>query len=210
MLLLVIPLEKITMRAGDGLELEGFLSGPRAGRAIIFIHGWKDNAFTAPFVKPMAERAAKAGIAFLAFNNRGAGKKGETERFADCILDIRAAVEFMAGRGHERIFLVGHSTGCQKAAYYVHKEKDDRIGGIAFIEPTDDAALARRELGEKYGKAVGLAREMVASGERNRMMPEWSLVGGEASADRYLSMFSGEEAEGGMFDFSGKLELISG
>jgi len=205
----VVLMEPVKIITGDGTELPGFLFEPsvKSQKAIIFIHGWKDEILTNSFVRTIAEKAATSGIAALAFNNRGAGRLGAVEKFEDCILDIGAAIRLMAGRGYERIYLASHSTGCQKAAYYIHK--GNNVSGVAFIEPTDDIALARKELGGRYEKAIEVAKELVDSGKGNEMMPDWSLVGGRASAERYLSMFSNERTEGRIFDFSGKLEIIS-
>ncbi|MFH2100982.1 MAG: alpha/beta hydrolase [Candidatus Micrarchaeota archaeon] len=202
-------MESVKIRTADGLELDCRFFGkaqkrkaaPKSG--MVFIHGWKDDAGTERFAEVIAEKCEGEDIGFLAFSNRGAGEKGATENFEDCILDIEAAVSFMEARGYGKAFLLGHSTGCQKAAYYWHKKRDGRVEGMALLEPTDDAALAKRELGERYGEAILLARK-----NGNRMMPGWAQVGGKISAARFLSMFSPDETEGGLFDFGGDLGIL--
>ncbi len=198
-------MENVKIRTMDSLVLEGFLFGNASKTGMIFLHGWKDDALSAPFVKTIAEKTR--GL-FLAFNNRGAEGNGVGERFWDCILDIKAAIDLLAERGCERVYLIGHSTGCQKAVYYLYKEEDARVAGIALIEPTDDAALAEKELGDRYHEAVGLAKRMVGAGDGEKLVPGWARVGGEAAAARFLSMFSRDETEGGIFDYSGELEMF--
>ncbi len=209
----------------DFLELQGLLfePGKKSSKAIIHVHGWTGNFYENKFLEFIAKEAVLKGFAFLTFNTRGAGHVqefirqkgskpecvkigGSLEKFEDCLTDIEAAINFLEKRGFDRFVLQGHSTGCQKAAFYMLKTKDRRAKGLILLEPTDDPSVSRRFLGNRYQEAMEIARKMVKEGKENAPMPEWLPFGVMLSAQKFLSMSDPNSAEGELFNYSGELK----
>src|SRR4030042_6917217 len=147
----------IRITTADGLELHGLLFEPneKTTNALIHIHGWVGNFYENKFIDYIAKEAVSKGYAFLTFNNRGTGiitdlikrKKskveyvkigGSLEKFEDCIIDIKAVIDFVSKKGYKKIILQGHSLGCQKITFYQYKTKDKRIKGLILLAPVDD------------------------------------------------------------------------
>ncbi len=216
--------ELVRIRTSDSLELQGLLFEPQAktGTALVHVHGWVGNFYEDKFLDFIAAEALKRGIAFLTFNNRGAGmvtdfikrKKegfeyvrvgGCVEKFDDCILDIKAAVDFLAARGYNEIMLEGHSTGCQKASYYAFKTKDKRVKGVVLLAPVDDVAVAKRMLGKRYDEAMSIAKKMAEEGKAGSPVPEWMAFYPLLTAETFLSVADPESNSGRMFNYGGKM-----
>jgi pimeloyl-ACP methyl ester carboxylesterase len=123
--------------------LDGLWFGEqKAKTGFIFIHGLSSSAFSHHEVLPVHDSAMA-----LYFNNRGhdelTGIKkineqnekgyeykpgGEAhEVFTDCADDIQGAVNFLTENGIKDIYLVGHSTGCQKSVYYLSRKSNQNF-----------------------------------------------------------------------------------
>jgi len=217
--------ELVRINTNDGLELQGLLFEPSMSRkkVLIHLHGWTGNFYENAFIEHVAKEAASKGFAFLTFNTRGAGhvqeflrrKNGKTEyvkiggsleKFEECALDIKAAIGFLGKRGCKEFILQGHSTGCQKAAYYRWKTKDAKVKGLALLEPSDDPAITEKILGARYAEALEIARELIREGKENAPMPEWVPFGAMLSAQRFISMSDPETEEGRLFHYSGEMK----
>ena len=131
----------VWFKATDGLELQGFLVEPKRklNKIAIFIHGmggefiWKELLFSSKLFLTF-------GISFFAINTRGAGiirrfytkkksyKLGMAfEKFEDCVKDIEGAINFVKENGYNHVILIGHSSGCQKAIYYLYRTNEKTI-----------------------------------------------------------------------------------
>ncbi|MFZ5365893.1 MAG: alpha/beta fold hydrolase [Patescibacteria group bacterium] len=204
----------------DNLELSGLLYEPDipTKTAVAHVHGMAGNFYENKFVDFIAKTLTNNGIAFCPFNNRGAEyiedvivlqKDGYTtkwigetrEKFSDCVLDIKAHLDFLSQSGFETIHLQGHSLGCVKAIYYLSKTQDKRVASLIIISPPDMLGLVRTgEEKQKFSKFLEKAKQMVKEGKGNDLMP-W-MVWGEypISANTYLDLF-GDNSEAGVFNF---------
>jgi pimeloyl-ACP methyl ester carboxylesterase len=202
-----IPGELVTLPLpGRGARpLDGFLvPGPRGGRSLaVFVHGMGSNFYRSAFRKELMRQASGRGFAFLAFNNRGAEAGVATERFSDCAQDIQAAVDFGVRRGFRDVFLIGHSTGCQKIAYYQTARRSPRVRALVLAAIGDDYAIARRELGRRFGYWLAKARRLVAEGRGDALLPREACLG--FSAARFLSVAERGRAEADLFDLEGPM-----
>ncbi len=213
--------EIINFFTSDGLQLYGFWNCVRSKVGIIYLHGMTGNFYWKDFVSLLSDIAAKNKIGLLSFGNRGAGViskfhtrqgKGKTfgtnlERFENCIMDIDASVSFMKKRGFKKIFLVGHSTGCQKAAYYMAKKNDKRVAGIILLAPADDFNIAKRDYGSKVKKLLQLSKKMIAAGKGDDLMPKYSK-GIPYSAQRLNSVLDLKRPEARIFNYDLDLEFV--
>ena len=151
----------------------------------------------------------------ITFNNRGYGTinrvykedkreprgyKGYTmgmahEIFTDCIDDIDGAINFALHFKPRSIFLLGHSTGCQKSVYYLSKRKKSPIRGAVLLAPMSDFADMFAQTDKKlYKKLVSLAQNMVKNGRAHDLIPAnlWPVP---LDAQRFLSLFTDSSNE---------------
>lgn len=195
------------------IVLHGFIFGPKRVKTIyIFLHGLSGNLFSRI---ALAEKMAADGAAVLVFNNRGFGlinqfRKINSRRpneyesilmgqahevFEDCIDDIDGAINTVLKLGYKKVILVGHSTGCNKAAYYLAKKNPDCVSGAVFLAPMSDYADAVKFTDSKiFNCALKEARKLVAAKKSKSLLPEtyWSRP---IDAQRFLSLFTPESIE---------------
>ena len=201
----------------DGLSLTGILSSNASGSTcIIFIPGMGSGVF-ANVGLALSSATSNASV-FLA-NNRGMGivssfskRKGrmrskfiagtQLERFEDSIFDIKGAVNTVSRLGYKKIILCGHSTGCQKAAYYLYKTHDRRVKGVVLAAPTDDHNLFIKSLGKNAPRIAKECLRLVKSGRGDSIAP-----GGTGfSAQRLDSIINPKRIEGRLFNYEGSLK----
>ena len=132
--------------------LQGLLYTPASSskEAVIFVHGATGNFYQDRFIDSMAKKFTEKGYTFLAANNRGHDfismipvvgtaeykKIGAAfETFTDCILDIKAMIDFLEKEGYTKFVLIGHSLGASKVAFYQSQKVDKRVKKIIFISP---------------------------------------------------------------------------
>ncbi len=190
------------------IRLNGLWLGPRKPKqVIVWVHGLGSSMFSKLFI---ADQLVDTSTAVLMFNNRGhdkvaSGSSGRNKRirqgaaheiFTECVDDIQGALNFAKNAGVKNIFLAGHSTGCQKSAYWGAK-KGTGIRGIILLAPMSDYASERTAQGNAALKrAEAVALRYVKAGKKSVLLPEdvwsWSWL---ADAQRYLSLYSGTSAE---------------
>jgi alpha-beta hydrolase superfamily lysophospholipase len=114
------------------------------------------------------------------------------EVFTDCVDDIEGALRFARTQGAKKIYLTGHSTGCQKSIYYAFKKKDPKVAGIILLAPLSDYAGDRKK--PQLRKAVAHAKRMVKAGKADELLPPgmwWHY----ADAQRLLSLYTPDSVE---------------
>lgn len=192
----------------DGLLLGG--GSPKTG--IAFVHGLGSNAFAHHrYLVPLADR----NTVILFFSNRGhdgiagikrvksSAQKGYVreqagvahEVFTDCADDIQGAVNLLRKYGAKRIYLVGHSTGCQKVAYYLSRRgKQARVAGAALLCPISDYASASHENEARRMRAERLARKLIRQKKPHELLPTTAWPG-PIDAQRFLSLYTQDSEE---------------
>ncbi len=192
--------------------LSGLWYGPkRAKRAVIFVHGLGGSMWSRSTV---LRQLADPRTAVLTFNNRGhdkvafiarAGKNHHTdtpggaahEVFTDCIDDIEGAINFVRKQGIKDIFLIGHSTGCQKSIYWASRKGGRGVKGIVLLAPVSDyAAALKHDRRGKLARLTKIARTLVRAGKPHAFMPGSILNDGSLNdAQRFLSLNTPDSAE---------------
>jgi pimeloyl-ACP methyl ester carboxylesterase len=188
--------------------LDGFWHpGVRQSDALlVFVHGMGGNFYGSAFKRECLRQAPSYGVDALTFNNRGAGAATQTERFADSLADLDAVMNWSRRRGYRRVFLLGHSTGCQKATLYAARRRTPAVAGLILAAPADDLAIARRETGRRYSAALRRAATRVAAGKGDA--PDPCCRG--FSARRFLSLARPGATEAELFNYDGPLRVFSG
>jgi len=173
-------------------------------RLLVFVHGMHSNFYRSELKKTLMLKSADSEFDVLSFNNRGAEGGTNSETFRDCLKDIDAALEFGRSRGYRRFLLVGHSTGCQKIAYYQALRKTPDVEGLVLLAIGDDYAIFRKDLGRRFDEWVKRARRMVRRGKGDDLLGAPKIA--PFSAKRFLSVADPDEVEQRIFDFDGKLQ----
>jgi pimeloyl-ACP methyl ester carboxylesterase len=209
----------------DNLNLQGMLCSALSPthRLVLHIHGSYGNFYENLFLDNMADAYTATGTAFLSVNTRGhdyyadfktrlpqggSGSKrigGILEKFGECLLDIRAWIDFAQSQGFSTILLQGHSLGAMKAAYYCARVQDARVKALFLISPPDILGAVRKNFGRDISRSLVLARELAARNP-DSLMPDGTSYD-PISADNYLSLYDDPEIAG-MFSFPDKPNSI--
>jgi pimeloyl-ACP methyl ester carboxylesterase len=172
---------------------------PRSKRALLWIHGLSAAFYNDIFLhETVAQACDKKGWGFAVFNNRGhdllAGirKKDGTppngysyypagagqEVFAESVLDIDAGVDFLVGKGFTDVVIVGHSTGANKACYYVT--------GVVLSGPMSDR-LDTSVAPKKRQKDLKFMRHRISEGKGEEPLFGYHFF--PITPRRYVSLF---------------------
>ena len=199
-----VLLTKIKTR--DGITLDGIYVAPkRKGKtALIWLHGLTSRFYSGqPLIKELSEKCQKNGIGYFKFNTRGhdivvrgQGKHKLLgtlyEKFEDCIKDIDAMIHFAKRLGYKNILLAGHSTGANKALYYLYKTKNRSVKRLLLASGTSDISGEIKRVGKKeFKKIVQLAKTLYRKNPESLFMTHGFLF----TAKRYLSLHLPGKAE---------------
>lgn len=193
--------------------LNGLLFGPsHPKKIIIFVHGLGGNAFGGhKLVLPLVNN----NMAVLCFSNRGhdgisklkktdkrktkgysSTPAGESfEIFTDCIDDIQGTINFAKSQGAQEIFLLGHSTGCQKSAYFLSQRKrQSQIKGVVLLAPMSDYSAIPKLSADQYQPALRVAQKMIKEKMGLDLLPPkiWPET---ISAQRFISLYTPDSPE---------------
>ncbi len=211
----------VTITTPKKYLLNGLLfGGAKAKTGFIFIHGLTDDAFGKhKLFTPLVNEQTSA----LFFNNRGHDvvawvkrinnrtKKGYTseeigtahEVFTDCADDIQGAVDLLISQSVENIYLVGHSTGTQKAVYYLSRAgKQQLVKGVVLLCPISDVAYSLKyEPPVKLKKAIHWAKRSVQAGKPRALLPPEIWPDELLDAQRFLSINTPDSIEQQIFSY---------
>jgi len=218
--------ELVTFEALDKVQLEGLLCAPQKTKTcVVHVHGMTDNFVGLSVVDSLVRAANANGMAFFTMNTRGMGTitvftrlkehlsyrtvGTSFENFKDCILDIHAAIVALKQRGYRNFILSGHSTGCQKIAYYQFRKQSKAVKGLILLGPADDLNFQIKKLGRrKYRETIEFAKKLVRQGRGKELMPV-EYEPSYFSAKRYYELYNPKSVEGNLFNYEGKLRAIS-
>jgi len=209
------PARVIDIVTPNKFVLKGLWFGAESpSKIIIFIHGLGGNAFSShKLITPLAD----SQTAVITFSNRGHDqvasikkvdnrkKKGYSritagesmEIFTDCVDDIQGAVNYaLSVNPKASIYLSGHSTGCQKSAYYLSRfGKQKFIKGVILLAPMSDyAAILKSDKNGNLKTAENFAKNLVKKNQPQGLLPPeiWPDM---VSAQRFLSLATPESRE---------------
>lgn len=193
----------------DGIPLEGLFFKPklRGKAAAIWLSGLTGRFSKNPErTNTLAKELTRKGIAFAIFDHRGASiiesfkiKKGRGkgkyilagtgfEKFEHSRLDIEATIRFLRKHGYKKIFLLGHSTGANKSAYFYWKSKGRGVSGVGLLGPLSDIPGMKEESGRNYQTLLKTAEKMIKRGGGKELLPLKLTKGRFWSAERFWSI----------------------
>jgi dipeptidyl aminopeptidase/acylaminoacyl peptidase len=208
------PVELVEVRASDDVALSGALAAPeRSGPAprfdaALLMHG-AAATFSGPFYRNFSAALNARGVATLRANNRGHDiiNRGDgrgrllgvaLENVADCVLDWRAWLDFLAQCGYGRILLFGHSLGAVKSAFYLGTESDPRVTGCVLASPPrfDTERMLASSRGGEFAATIAAAQALVDDGRPDDLLATTFPLRAVAGAAAYLAKY----ASGTRFD----------
>lgn len=184
-------LERVYFNTEDEIELVGLIERPTnpTKRVVISVHGMQSNCLKRR-EDILSKEISNAGVAYFAFNNRGAelmtytrkttGEKvlnggSVYEDVLDGYYDIKGAINKMLELGYTDIYLQGHSLGCTKIVYTYNKLKNENnvknIKGIMLLSLVDIPDCQKYDLGDKYAEMMEYAENKEKEGKLNDLMP---------------------------------------
>lgn len=192
------------------IQLHGVWLGDKKAKTVfIFLHGLGGSLFSrSPLLEALA---AEKNTAVFTFNNRGFGlinsfkikrKSNNTkyylagmahEKFTECLDDIDGALAYARRRGAKRIFLIGHSTGCQKSIYYLSQKPRARVHGVILLAPVSDYSTINLQ-DKNYQTALKKAQHLKRSGKDQELLPA-NIWPHAISAQRFLSLYTPNSKE---------------
>jgi pimeloyl-ACP methyl ester carboxylesterase len=123
---------------GNGVSI--FTTPPFSKSVVLFIPGLGDGLFSLPFIEDFCSK-----LAFINFSFSQVIMRSSFNRFGQHLLDddrkdIHEAVLHLVYLGFRRIFLMGHSTGCQDILYFLNKTRLDTsiIKGVILLGSVSD------------------------------------------------------------------------
>jgi pimeloyl-ACP methyl ester carboxylesterase len=200
----------ITFLTPKKIQLHGVWLGDKKAKTVfVFLHGLGGSLFSR---SPLLELlAAQKDTAVFTFNNRGFGlinsfkrkkSKDETEyylagmaheKFGECLDDIDGALSYARQRGAKEIFLLGHSTGCQKIIYYLAKKNRAKVRGAILLAPVSDYSTINLK-DKQYQRALKKAQQLRQAGKSESLLPT-NLWPHAISAQRFLSLYTPSSEE---------------
>ena len=133
---------QVSMKTEDGFEIIGSFYKYNSEHGVILLHMLKRNSND---LNAFADELQIEVYNVLSIDSRGHGqslkKSGRTAEwqmfsdkdFNDMILDVKAAKEFLEGKGVEKISIIGASIGANTAINYA--EEDMEIKTVILLSP---------------------------------------------------------------------------
>jgi len=202
----MLPVLLTQIKTHDGVRLDGIYVKPRQkskipkryapgsrrqsrlGTALIWLHGLTSYFHSSQtLTKELSSRCRNAGIGYFKFDTRGhdlvtrgGGKHALLgtlfEKFEDCTYDIRAMINYARHLGYRKIILAGHSTGANKAVYYIYKTKDRAVKGIVLMGGLNDIIAEKKRVGKKeFGRIVRITKRLYKKDPSSFFMSKGSL-----------------------------------
>ncbi len=134
--------ENVTFKNPKGLELVGVLHLPdkKVRAAVVMAHGLAGNKDRPRHIE-IAEELASNGFVVLRFDFGGCGESPDRPiSVKEQVVDLRAAIDFMKGRGYEKIYLLGESLGGVTSIL----AWDDDVKTMALLAPVSKSKIVLR------------------------------------------------------------------
>ncbi|MCA9397646.1 alpha/beta fold hydrolase [candidate division WWE3 bacterium] len=211
-----IPFEVVQLKTDDKLFIHALYANPeRSKGCFVFIHGLVSDVFSS-LGRDLADSLYAAGYSTLLLNTRGAGLVRSFDRedkrkasgtryetigtayevFTESEYDIQAAVDFLKKQKEKNIYLLGHSTGCQKSIHYLSQwGKQKYVKAAILLGPLSDHAVIKRDLGNDYDLTLAYVKKMVKDGSRNELVPKHLFDEFMISSQRLLSLIDPKSKE---------------
>ena len=140
---------------------------------VIFIGGLTDGFLTAPYLPALTQKLAEKQITLTQFIMSSSYKQFGFGSLATDSQEIAKLIEFMStSRKRSKIFLLGHSTGCQDIFWFLQHDlrAEHPVFGANCHAPVSDREFASWALPEMVQNGLPVALELFASGKGNQLL----------------------------------------
>lgn len=176
--------------------------------AVICIHGTTGNFYTSTLFDVIGERLLGMGIAVLRINTRGhdgvctvvtsrGGRRlgAAYEVVDDCRHDLHAWIEWLRGRGFQRLMLLGHSLGAVKTIYCQAHEPHSAVARIATLSPPrlSHHYFLQTDQAVNFRDSYTLAEREVIAGRGNSLIEVTFPMAMAIAASGYLEKYGPDD-----------------
>ncbi len=215
--------ELVEFMTKDGFRLYGFLRSHHNNKIVLSLHGMGGNFYKNLMTK-VSDIFLRNGYDTFSINTRGhdevvkfkikKGKKTKKiyagtslEKFEDCVYDIQAAVNVVKHLGYKHIMLTGHSTGCQKVAYFMYKINPREISAVILLAPSDDYNLNKKEFNKNLNMLHKKSQRMIKGRKGDKILFDFYKKSGRFwSAQRFDSVTNPKRVESRLFNYASDLK----
>lgn len=159
---------------------------------VIFIGGLTDGFMTCPIAENLASALTEKGYSLVQFVMSSSYRQFGTSSLSQDCNEIVKLIEYLQNfRNRRKLFLLGHSTGCQDIFWYLkHGMKSDHlIYGANVQAPVSDRDFIFWYQPEMAERALLAADEFLASGRPNDLLRK-SFQGIAMTAYRTHSLYA--------------------
>lgn len=142
---------------------------------IIFIGGLTDGFLTCPIVDHLTPVLADKGYSLVQFVMKSSYRQFGTSSLAQDTSDLVKLIDHLQNeRGRQKIFLLGHSTGCQDIFWYLTHgiQTEHKVYGANVQAPVSDRDFIFWAEPEMAKRALETANELLESGKPDAVLRE--------------------------------------
>lgn len=140
---------------------------------VIFIGGLTDGFMTCPIVDHLAPILAEKGVSLVQFVMSSSYRQFGTSSLAQDCTELCKLIEYLqAERGRKKLFLLGHSTGCQDIFWYLKAGIKDGhcVYGANVQAPVSDRDFIFWYAPEMAERALSTAKELIDSNQSDHLL----------------------------------------
>ncbi|KAG0322013.1 hypothetical protein BGZ99_003552 [Dissophora globulifera] len=154
-------------------RLTMFESGPEHSTgSVVFIGGLLDGYNALPYLPLLSKTLAdQLGFSLIQVMLTSSHTGYGTSSLLDDVQELDVLFKYLREeRAKTRLFIIGHSTGCQDAiSYAIHGKHRAAIHGLVLQGPVSDREFMASSI-DMYGKYLRLAQRMINDGKGQELM----------------------------------------
>ena len=175
-----------------GIKLCAFESYPDAECCLVLIGGLTDGLMSLEYCVPLSKALHRLKISLVQpLLSSSYCSYGTSSLHQDCT-ELDMLFDYLQSTGYKKIYLMGHSTGCQDIVYWSKHTKqsvDKSIFKGAILQaPTSDRLLKEKSIGPgPLRELLDLSHTLIGS---DRFMPRFSEDGIAITPERFVSLYN--------------------
>lgn len=142
---------------------------------VVFIGGLTDGFMTCPIVEYLTPVLAAKGISLVQFVMTSSYRQFGTSSLSQDCAELVKLIDHLRGeRGRKKLFLLGHSTGCQDIFWYLRDglKQEHPIYGANVQAPVSDRDFIFWYAPEMAKDALKAADDLIAAGRPDSVLRE--------------------------------------
>lgn len=143
--------------------------------SVIFIGGLGDGFMTCPIVEHLTPILTEKGYSLVQFLMSSSYRQYGTSSLSKDCQELCKLIRYLqAVKGRKKLFLLGHSTGCQDIFWYLRNgiESDHLVYGANIQAPVSDRDFLFNSFPEIAKQSLIKSTELLALNKPNDLLPE--------------------------------------